>query len=373
MPPLLVSVLIPCYQQGALLAGAFESVLAQSYPHWQIVIVNDGSTDGTALVADALVAREPSRIRCIHQRNRGQAHARQAALEQAAGHALVMLDADDRLEPAMMEQCVAALEAAPKAAAAIANAWLVDEVDHVLRQFDQARPTGWPQVLESNPYGALAAAMVRADAVRAVGGLAFEGTPGCEDWDLWARLARCGYGFTFVDALLARYRQSAGNYSRRAEAMLDSAISLLDACRANDPRLANAPRPPAPPLTGAAYARLRNGRVMHAFGLAAVNGRSEEACARILERLAPGSFDPAYSRTQFRWGCHYGLLIADGGEQVERLPPQTAANLVRQAMKRCGLDRWAGQAERFTARILASPSRPAPLIERLARRFRNWF
>src|SRR4028119_1234933 len=90
----LVSVIIPCYNQAYFLGEAIESVLAQSYPHFEIVVVDDGSTDNTSEVA----ARYPG-VRCIRQENRGLAGARNEGIRHSSGSYLVFLDADDRLLP----------------------------------------------------------------------------------------------------------------------------------------------------------------------------------------------------------------------------------------------------------------------------------
>ena len=88
----LVSVVIPCYNQAHFLGEAIESVLAQTYPHLEIVVVDDGSTDNTGEVA----ARYPG-VRYVRQENQGLAAARNTGLRHSSGDYLVFLDADDRL------------------------------------------------------------------------------------------------------------------------------------------------------------------------------------------------------------------------------------------------------------------------------------
>src|SRR6266446_9539630 len=95
---LLVSVVIPCYNQAHFLGEAIDSALAQTYPHLEIVVVDDGSTDNIA----AVVARYPG-VRYFRQENQGLAAARNTGLRHSVGERLVFLDADDRLMPGAIE------------------------------------------------------------------------------------------------------------------------------------------------------------------------------------------------------------------------------------------------------------------------------
>ena len=93
----LVSVIVTCFNQACFLTEAIESVLAQSYPRTEILVVDDGSTDATAAVA----ARYP--VRCLRQPNAGLAAARNTGIAATAGPMLVFLDADDRLLSGALE------------------------------------------------------------------------------------------------------------------------------------------------------------------------------------------------------------------------------------------------------------------------------
>jgi hypothetical protein len=94
----LVSVIIPCYRQAHYLAEAVESVLLQTYPHVEVVVIDDGSPDNTTEIA----GRYPG-VRCIRQPNRGVSEARNLGIRSSTGSYLAFLDADDRLLPAAVE------------------------------------------------------------------------------------------------------------------------------------------------------------------------------------------------------------------------------------------------------------------------------
>lgn len=112
----LVTVVIPCYNYAHLLPEAVRSVVDQTYPNWELVIVNDGSPDDTLSVAEDLIARYPQHaIRLIDQPNSGQpAIARNRGIVEARGEFILPLDADDRLAPTMLESCAALLVKNPQ-------------------------------------------------------------------------------------------------------------------------------------------------------------------------------------------------------------------------------------------------------------------
>jgi glycosyltransferase EpsH len=94
----LVSILIPAYNAAPFLERSVASALGQSYADIEVVIVDDGSTDETPTIADGMAARD-SRIKVVHQENRGPAEARRTALNSATGEYIAYLDADDELMP----------------------------------------------------------------------------------------------------------------------------------------------------------------------------------------------------------------------------------------------------------------------------------
>lgn len=109
-----VSTIIPVYNRPVLLKEAVASVLAQTYRPVEIIIVDDGSTDGTARVADDLAGRYPGEIRVIHQANTGPGLAREAGRLCARGEFIQYLDSDDILLPDKFERQVSGLKDHPE-------------------------------------------------------------------------------------------------------------------------------------------------------------------------------------------------------------------------------------------------------------------
>lgn len=94
----LISVIIPVYNVAAYLPECIDSVLRQSYPELEVILVDDGSTDGSGEICDGYAAGD-SRVRVVHQGNSGAAAAKNTALRMAVGEYLSFVDSDDYLEP----------------------------------------------------------------------------------------------------------------------------------------------------------------------------------------------------------------------------------------------------------------------------------
>ena len=112
--PGLVSVIIPVHNRPGVLQEAVRSALEQTYRPLEIVIVDDGSSDSTGLVADDLASAHPGVIQVIHQENGGPGVARQRGLEQSRGEYIQFLDSDDLLLPGKFAAQVSALEGQPE-------------------------------------------------------------------------------------------------------------------------------------------------------------------------------------------------------------------------------------------------------------------
>ncbi|MDR7453912.1 MAG: glycosyltransferase family A protein, partial [Armatimonadota bacterium] len=137
------SVVITCHNQGAFLAQAIESALAQTYPGVEVIVVDDGSTDETAEVA----ARYPD-VRLVSQPRAGLPAARNAGLGLCTGDVVTFLDADDRLLPHAVETGVRALLAHPEAACVAGHYRLIDAAGTVTAEWTRAP-------VDFDPYAAL--------------------------------------------------------------------------------------------------------------------------------------------------------------------------------------------------------------------------
>jgi glycosyltransferase involved in cell wall biosynthesis len=106
----LISVLVPAYNAEAFLEQCLESIVAQTYRHLEIIVVDDGSTDGTATISDRWAERD-DRIRVIHQPNGGLSAARNTALDIMSGKYVAMVDSDDVIHTEFAATLLQAIEA----------------------------------------------------------------------------------------------------------------------------------------------------------------------------------------------------------------------------------------------------------------------
>ncbi len=220
----LVSVIIPCYNQAQFLNEAIESVLAQTYPHFEIVVVDDGSSDNTAEVA----ARYPG-VRYLRQENAGLAAARNSGLRHSSGSYLVFLDADDRLLPNALEAGVRCLQAHPECA-------FVAGLCDFIALDGAALPTPQQRCVERDHYPALlrdcyiwmpAAVMYQHSVVTLFTGFD-TAVNACADYDLYLRIAR-KFPIHCYDQVIAEYRQHGTNMTHNAVLMLESTLTVLRA------------------------------------------------------------------------------------------------------------------------------------------------
>jgi len=105
----IISVIIPSYQQGRYLKEAVDSVIAQTLFDWEIIIVDDGSTDDTQRIANALALGD-SRIQYVYQNNSGPAAARNKGISLSKGKFILPLDADDKIDKLYLEKAVSFLQ-----------------------------------------------------------------------------------------------------------------------------------------------------------------------------------------------------------------------------------------------------------------------
>jgi GT2 family glycosyltransferase len=201
-----VSVIVPCYNLGQYLDEALGSVLGQTYQDFEILVVDDGSTDPHTQALLAGYAAPKTRV--IRAPHRGLAAARNAGIAEASGRYLCALDADDRLRPTFLERTVHVLDRDDSLT--FCSSWLRTFGDE---QWDWTpRHCDLPTLLWENTV--LTAALVRRAAVLDCGGYD-AGMPeqGDEDWDLWLRLVAAGHRGTILPDVLFDYRRRQGSMS----------------------------------------------------------------------------------------------------------------------------------------------------------------
>lgn len=214
-----VSVVIPAYNAEAFIGKALESVLAQTCPPLEVLVIDDGSTDGTA----ALAAASPG-VRCLRQANAGVSAARNRGIDEARGQFVAFLDADDTWEPEKLATQLDLL----REDRFIYSARI--ETDKDLRPLRVVTEGYEGPLLEGllfhgNVVGTPSSVVAPVDAIRRVG--AFDSKLSmCADWDLWIRLAVHLKGIHST-APLVRYRIHEGSMSANLRVYESDARLLL--------------------------------------------------------------------------------------------------------------------------------------------------
>ncbi len=190
----LVSVLMPAWNVAPFIGAAMASVLRQTLPNLELLVVDDGSTDATA----ALVLEQADfRIRLLRQANAGVSAARNLALSEARGQTLLFLDADDMLAPDALARLAKALWRHPEAAAAAGPYAFVPEATTLAGPAPIARrprfATGemLERLLVENLFANGGHLLLRREAVQAAGGF-LPGLRYGEDWEYWVRICLQG-------------------------------------------------------------------------------------------------------------------------------------------------------------------------------------
>jgi glycosyltransferase involved in cell wall biosynthesis len=222
----LASVVISCYNQGHFLAEAIESVLGQTYRCYEIVVVDDGSTDATARVAAAY-----DHVRFLRQPNRGLAAARNAGLKTSAGQYVLFLDADDRLLPDALQVGIQSLKTSPESALSYGHVIPISVDGRRLKVPPQfaVNENQYLELLRHNYIWTTGAVVYRRSVLDELGG--FNVTiSGSADFDLNLRVARL-FRICCSDTPVLEYRRHDQSMSRRYALMLKSAITARNGHR----------------------------------------------------------------------------------------------------------------------------------------------
>src|SRR5215204_1045782 len=220
-----VSVVIPCYNQARFLGEAIRSVLCQGYSDLEIIVVDDGSEDGTEEVASGY-AKEDPRVRLIRQENRGLAAARNRGLSEAGGEYVVFLDSDDRLVSEALEVGVRELEAHPGCAFVSGICRKITSDGSVVADWEQFRVKDDPylELLRSCPVY-VPTVMYRRSVFDAVGD--FDTSyKAAEDYDLYYRILEC-FPVYCHETLVAEIRRHDTNMTHDRTLMLKYNMDAL--------------------------------------------------------------------------------------------------------------------------------------------------
>lgn len=238
----LVSVIIPAYNAENFIAKTLASVVAQTYRHLEILVVDDGSSDRTQSIVQTMAQQDP-RIRLFKQANAGVAAARNAGIDKAKGEYIAPIDADDLWHPETLEKLLIPFDQSdPQLGVVYAWSIDIDEQDLSTGGFHAANISGdvYKTLICHDFLGNASSTLIRKGCLDRIGGynthLKAQNAQGCEDWELYLRLAE-QYDFGVAPEFLASYRKPLGSMSGDFSQMARSQQSMLEEIAQKHPEL----------------------------------------------------------------------------------------------------------------------------------------
>jgi glycosyltransferase involved in cell wall biosynthesis len=230
---------MPAYNVEPYVGEAIQSVLRQSFVDLEVVVVDDGSTDGTARVVSVAAAGDP-RVRLVRQPNRGLAGARNTAMRMARGDVFALLDSDDLWEREFLEEQLAVLDARPEVDIVTGNGWMLGGSRHgeFARPSPDLRPTPDLAAILGDERAVFIMSVFRRRVYEVVGCFD-ESMRTNEDYDFWLRAAISGCRFARNDRPLGHYRIRTDSLSASEMRMLRGILNVYTGIR---PRIADRPR-----------------------------------------------------------------------------------------------------------------------------------
>jgi glycosyltransferase involved in cell wall biosynthesis len=218
-----VSVIIPTYNSEDYINEAIKSVLSQTYKNYEIIIVDDGSSDNTA----TLLKKYQGRLKYFYQNNQGSAAARNLGLNNSSGEFIAFLDSDDVWFPEKLEKQVRIMKENPRLAFVFAAAYMVNESGEIVKCWDNKNePTmDFKRLYEKN-FICTSTVLLRRYCLERIGNFD-ENLKMSQDWDLWLRLAK-KFEFKFICQPLINYRMHSNNITRRYDERIKYVLSIVN-------------------------------------------------------------------------------------------------------------------------------------------------
>ena len=220
-----VSVIIPTYKHRDTILQTIDSVFAQTYTDYEIIVINDGSPDDTSQVLEELVSQ--GKINYIEQPNAGQAAARNRGLAQATGEFIAFLDDDDLWPPDKLEWQIEFLRVSSDAVMVGGGVQIIDERgEEVGSALTPRHAVTFETLFGGSPFFSPGQVLIRAAALREVGGLDAE-LWGTDDYDLWFRLSAHG-PIAALPRLALYYRTHPANASKDTSKMFTNTLKTFE-------------------------------------------------------------------------------------------------------------------------------------------------
>jgi len=218
-----ISVIIPAYNAERTILETVESVRQQTFSDFELIVINDGSTDRTLELLNTV---EDPRLKIFSYENGGAAVARNRGISHATGDFIAFLDADDLWTLDKLELQLVALQQHPEAGVAYSWTYCIDEQGKFLYHLETVFFEGnvYPQLLVKNFLGCGSIPLIRRQAIESISKFNHSLVP-VEDWDYWLRLAAL-WSFVLVPKALILYRKSINSLSSNVELMKENLLQV---------------------------------------------------------------------------------------------------------------------------------------------------
>jgi glycosyltransferase involved in cell wall biosynthesis len=288
-----VSVIVPAFGVTPYIAAALDSVLAQTYSDYELIVVNDGCPDSSAL--ETVLRPYLERIVYVKKENGGVSSARNAGMRVARAPLIAFLDGDDTWTPEYLAVQTEFLRTHPQTDIVYSNGIVFGDSPLAGRQVSDLSPSHGEvnfESLVSCRCSVTTSVLARKAAILSVGGGFDENLRRAEDFDLWVRAAHAGVKIAYHERVIYRYRHRSSGLSADAVAMREAAVAALE-------KLGRT-------LSLSADERAALTKAQQEF-------RADICYFRMMQALrakdAPGALSALQQLLRLRWTLKYALLV----------------------------------------------------------------
>lgn len=223
----IVSIIVPTFNRAGMIHRAIESVQFQTFNDWELIVVDDASTDNTEEILRRYMRNDPRIGYIRHEKNKGGSAARNSGIKKSKGSYIALLDDDDRWYPEKLRLQVDFSHNHPESGFIYSGYCYVDyETDKIVKNvFPLYQGNVSSIILKNNIIGS-PTPLIRNECFQRAG-LFDEKLTSCQDWDMWIRISRF-YSFAYVNECLAEVTMHGKQISSDLSSKIDSRIKLLD-------------------------------------------------------------------------------------------------------------------------------------------------
>lgn len=223
-----ISIVIPCFNAEKTVGATLDSILAQSYQDYEVIAVNDGSSDATGDILGEYTDKFTGRLAIVSQVNQGQTVAKNVGTAHASGRFVAFIDSDDMWAPEKLSRQIEFLEHNSHVGLCYTNGYYIDEQNNRIEEVGVSpdyRGRCFQKLLMGNNMVA-SSVMVRTEVLDKVGWFDEE-LRACENWELWTRIAQ-SYEIDYIDEPLTYYRQHDDNMMRDIDKMRKYRLMVIE-------------------------------------------------------------------------------------------------------------------------------------------------